>query len=599
MLKIQNKRIKIFCRGVACLWLLTFLSVGVILSSNPVEAQPFAYVTNFTSATVSVIDIGTNTVVATVPVGSLPRRLAITPDGTRAYVGNQSSNTVSVIDIGTNTVVATVPVGNTPIGVAITPDGSRAYVTNVSSNTVSVIDIGMNTVVAIVPFGGQPLGVAITPDGTRAYVTNISSNTVSVIATGTNTVVASVPVGSRPFRIAITPDGTRAYVTNLSSNNVSVIATGTNTVVATVPVGNTPVGVAITPDGSRAYVANVNSNTVSVIATGTNTVVATVPVGNTPVGVAITPDGSRAYVTNISSNTISVIATGTNTVVATVPVGSQPFGVAITPLTTPQEATQDLINEVTDLVAAGSLNSGQGNAFTSKLEAVIKKLDQGKTKPAVNQLGAFINQVNAFIKTGKLSPVEGQPLIDAANAIINQLSGPATKPAVLREIETPEILAQSPTDPSIPDELREIFDLLGLDEDLLLQLGVESAEGLDAQGDALEQAGASSLRFEVEQNYPNPFNPSTTIRYTLRPVIRGPAYDLQHPGPGRTLTRQCDSVSRKLQCELGWPGRFWGNRSERAVYISIGSRNKGGGKEDGICEVADVGGQRSGAREKQ
>jgi YVTN family beta-propeller protein len=45
-------------------------------------------------------------------------------------VANVSSNNVSVIDIATNTVVATIPVGLIPVGVAITPDGTRAYVIN-------------------------------------------------------------------------------------------------------------------------------------------------------------------------------------------------------------------------------------------------------------------------------------------------------------------------------------------------------------------------------------------------------------------------------------------------------------------------------------
>ena len=40
------------------------------------------------------------------------------------------SNTVSVIDTASNTVVATVAVGSMPRGVAITPDGTRVYVTN-------------------------------------------------------------------------------------------------------------------------------------------------------------------------------------------------------------------------------------------------------------------------------------------------------------------------------------------------------------------------------------------------------------------------------------------------------------------------------------
>ncbi|MBQ26537.1 MAG: hypothetical protein CMH81_00115 [Nitrospiraceae bacterium] len=82
---------------------------------------------------------------------------------TRAYVTNNSSGTVSVIDVDTNTVIATIPVEDAPNGVAITPDGTRAYVTNWLSNTVSVIDVTTNTVVATIPVGDGPNGVAITP----------------------------------------------------------------------------------------------------------------------------------------------------------------------------------------------------------------------------------------------------------------------------------------------------------------------------------------------------------------------------------------------------------------------------------------------------
>jgi YVTN family beta-propeller protein len=111
------------------------LSAALVLvlafSAPPAEAPPFAYVTNRTSAgTVSVIDTATNTVVATVGVGSFPLSVAVTPNGQRAYVTNQSSNNVSVIDTATNAVVATVPVGLAPKGVAITPDGKLAYVAN-------------------------------------------------------------------------------------------------------------------------------------------------------------------------------------------------------------------------------------------------------------------------------------------------------------------------------------------------------------------------------------------------------------------------------------------------------------------------------------
>jgi len=65
-------------------------------------------------------------VAATVPVGSGPTWVAITPDGKRAYVTNTGTGsvpgTVSVIDTATNTVgAATIMVGRGPEGVGIVP----------------------------------------------------------------------------------------------------------------------------------------------------------------------------------------------------------------------------------------------------------------------------------------------------------------------------------------------------------------------------------------------------------------------------------------------------------------------------------------------
>ncbi len=73
------------------------------------------------------------------------------------------SNNVSVIDTAANAVVATVPVGTAPLDVAITPDGTHAYVTNFASNNVSVINTTTDTVIATVPTGAgsRPVGVAV------------------------------------------------------------------------------------------------------------------------------------------------------------------------------------------------------------------------------------------------------------------------------------------------------------------------------------------------------------------------------------------------------------------------------------------------------
>ena len=83
--------------------------------SGPAQAAPFAYITNFSGNTVSVLDTASNTVLATVPVGSGPYGVAVTPDGAFVYVANVNSGNVSVIATASNTVLATVGVGAQPV----------------------------------------------------------------------------------------------------------------------------------------------------------------------------------------------------------------------------------------------------------------------------------------------------------------------------------------------------------------------------------------------------------------------------------------------------------------------------------------------------
>ena len=290
----------------------------------------------------------TNTVVATVPVGTGPFGVAVNRAGTRVYVTNRESNTLSVIDTETNMVRATVPVGPGPTGVAVSPDGTRVYVANTSS-TVSVIDTETNTVVDTV-MGLPPLiltsgGVAVNPAGTRVYVTGSVPgvrgrfSVLTVIDTATNTVVDTVGLGLPPSYLRVRrrggEPGRHASLCNglllpLRRDRLGY-RHGDEHPGGHGPGGGTR-GVAVNPTGTHVYVANTDrpsSNTVSVIDTATNAVVATVPVGTDPFGVAVNPAGSRVYVANTSSNTVSVIDTATNAVVATVPVGTGPTALGL------------------------------------------------------------------------------------------------------------------------------------------------------------------------------------------------------------------------------------------------------------------------------
>jgi len=313
--------------GILGLTLMFFLMLVSIAG-----ASPFAYITNYNSDTVSVIDTATNKVKATINVSEHPYGVAVNPDGTSVYVTHW--DTVSVINTATNNVTATVPVGGGSYGVAVTPDGTKVYVASSFFNdNVYVINTATNKVTATVEVV-DPYGVAVNPDGTKVYATS-GNGSVSVIDTGTDTVTATVPVGSVPNGVAVSPDGTKVYVANEVSGTVSVIDTSTNTVTATVNIGYGSYGIAVTPDGTKVYVTKRISHTISVIDTATNKVKATINVGKWLNGVAVTPDGAKVYVSDFTINKVLVIDAANNTVIATVPVGNAPaaFGQFIGSLT--------------------------------------------------------------------------------------------------------------------------------------------------------------------------------------------------------------------------------------------------------------------------
>ncbi|CAH1194081.1 40-residue YVTN family beta-propeller repeat-containing protein [Candidatus Nitrotoga sp. BS] len=278
-------------------WIILLGCAGVIVRAEQAQAVtsipnqtsgPYAYITNYGSNNVSVIDTANDTVLATIAVGYGPYGVTVSPDATRVYVANYVSSSVSVIDATTNSVLATVPIATRPYGLAVSPDGRHVYVVAYFSNNVSVIDTASNTVTATIPVGQRPHGVVVSQDNKQVYVANYATNDITVIDATLNSVSATIPLpaNSNPFGLAQTLDSSKLYVTGWSSNAVYVVDTARKAVTATIPVGMRPVSAAVSPDASRVYVSNYNGSTsitsVSVIDAASNIITNTITVGTRP-----------------------------------------------------------------------------------------------------------------------------------------------------------------------------------------------------------------------------------------------------------------------------------------------------------------------------
>lgn len=87
-------------------------------------------------------------------------------------------------------------------------------------------------------------------------------------------------------------------------------------------------------------------------------------------------------------------------------------------MVSPAQRIEALIDAVE---AHPDLKKGQKLSLIVKLEKALRFLGQGKVKPAMRVLGAFINRVRALIHSGKLTLEDGQALIDEAGEVIEQI----------------------------------------------------------------------------------------------------------------------------------------------------------------------------------
>src|ERR1035441_9065312 len=82
-----------------------------------------------------------------------PDDMVVSPDGHRLYVVCSGTDELLAVDTAAKSVAGRVPVGRVPRGVAMTPDGKRLYVTNSWSDTVTEIDAATLKVLRTLPAG--------------------------------------------------------------------------------------------------------------------------------------------------------------------------------------------------------------------------------------------------------------------------------------------------------------------------------------------------------------------------------------------------------------------------------------------------------------
>ena len=296
---------------------------------------------------VGLIDPGTNGIVAEVPVGSHPTRLALA--GNSLWVVNTHDNSVSHIDVKRRVLIRTIALDGPPSGIAANGKGAwvmylrsadaggvgagsagaalvdprfnevtHKVVLNQRWDYEDAIAVGLGSVWAVNP----TFITRLDPSGGIRKVIQFDYAHDNSIAVGyraawavngsgiiridpTTNIPLPIPLaptatgsGPSPTAVAVGEGGvwvTNRYVvgagfgTSGKRGTVSHIDPQTNAVVKTITVGHEPY--AIAAGGGAVWVANRTDSTIMRIDPRTNEVVKTIHVGGTPEGLAVGPDG--------------------------------------------------------------------------------------------------------------------------------------------------------------------------------------------------------------------------------------------------------------------------------------------------------------------
>ena len=297
------------------------------------RAQPYAYVTNYNTGALSVIDTATDTVVDRVPdVGN--GHIVLHPDGTTAFITDRGSNTIAVMDVATRQVVDRLPVGAFPWALAVTPEGDRAYVVRLNvPQSLVFLEVAERRVMTSA-FYAYFDRIALGP-GRRGYATLNGGATLMVFDVDADALIDLLQadeLGASDFfvfsAIALTADGEYLWAADTYFGTLVAIHLRTRYAGGSVrfAMGSSR-ELVLNSVGNRLYMTE--GNNIVVYDTPTHAVTR-VPLGDEGGRVALTPDDARAFIT-LSLGNIAVLDTASLSIVDLFPVEPGISAIAIAP----------------------------------------------------------------------------------------------------------------------------------------------------------------------------------------------------------------------------------------------------------------------------
>ncbi len=256
--------------------------------------------------------------IATIPVGTHPKGVAVDPTTNRVFVSLFDDSTVAVIDAAANQKLAAWSTNSAGHSNGIGVTGGRVFVALRDAASVAVLDASTGAFVISDTVGSQPYGVGAANG--KVWTANFSSNSVTVLDAATTSVISTTNSGGNPSLVA--PAGSSAFVSYYAGGVMQVGSDGTLLHNFTAP-GVGAFGVAYNASANQLYVSNRNTAQIVVLNASTGAIVKSVTLPQVPYALAYDPSSNHLLVVLADVNQLDVLDGTTLTGLATLSVGAQ------------------------------------------------------------------------------------------------------------------------------------------------------------------------------------------------------------------------------------------------------------------------------------
>ncbi|HEX6537149.1 MAG TPA: Ig-like domain-containing protein [Gemmatimonadaceae bacterium] len=220
---------------------------------------------------------------------------AFAPGGATAYVSKYSGGGLAIVDVASNAVTGTIPVGNpgNAYDVAVARDGSRVFMSG--DGHVYVMDPAAKSVLFDVAIAGAANHISPHPSLPLVYASLFTSHEIDEVNVQTGAISQRFAVTGTPQGTVVSPDGTLLYIAN-EAGRIDILNLSTKTIESSVQLGCGGFGIAMTPDGTQLWVACGYAGQVKIVDIASRTVTSTISTNNSPRRIAFDATGTTAVV---------------------------------------------------------------------------------------------------------------------------------------------------------------------------------------------------------------------------------------------------------------------------------------------------------------